>query len=125
MALRKLKKPEWRRFCDTLTKVLEGKQAEIEVASLDLGDQIAAEWTPFLGIAFDPKNDLFEIILENVDHLIRNPQELTADIGATGGLAALAIVDADGRRQIIRFRDPPLLPAPQPAESRGGAPDGG
>lgn len=113
MALRNLKKPEWQRFGDTVTKTLVGKRAEIEVASLDLGDQIEAEWLPVVGIAYDPKDDIFEIALENgdetVDHLVRKPQEMVADIGA-GGLETLEVVDTDGRRQIIYFRDPLMLP---------------
>ena len=34
-----------------MSKALLGKRAEIEVASLDLGDQIAVEWIPMLGKA--------------------------------------------------------------------------
>jgi hypothetical protein len=32
--------------------------AEIEVTSLDLGDQIVAEWVPMIGISYDSKHDL-------------------------------------------------------------------
>jgi hypothetical protein len=37
---------EWRSFFDRLSKGLLGKWVEIEVASLDLGGQITAEWIP-------------------------------------------------------------------------------
>jgi len=37
-------KSGWRAALDTLSKGLSGKQAEIEIAALSLGDQIAAEW---------------------------------------------------------------------------------
>jgi hypothetical protein len=40
MAMRKLEKPEWRPFLDFVSKRLQAKEAEIEVASLDLGDQL-------------------------------------------------------------------------------------
>jgi hypothetical protein len=36
---RKLDKSQWRTVFDRLSNALEGKQAEIEVASLSLGDQ--------------------------------------------------------------------------------------
>jgi hypothetical protein len=36
-----------------LSQGLVGAQAEIEVASLDLGDQIEAEWLPLLGITYE------------------------------------------------------------------------
>ena len=34
---RKLEKAQWRPFLDTISKLLEGKEADIEVASLDWG----------------------------------------------------------------------------------------
>jgi Family of unknown function (DUF5335) len=50
MTTRKLDKKEWQRFFDGVTTMLEGKQAEIEVASLRLGDQVAAAWLPLIGM---------------------------------------------------------------------------
>jgi len=40
MATRKLEKSEWRSFLDGISGQLEAKEAEIEVASLQLGEQI-------------------------------------------------------------------------------------
>ena len=51
---------------DRLSKTLEGKQAEIEVASLSLGDQVEAEWLPLHGITYDPNDDLVEVALERL-----------------------------------------------------------
>jgi Family of unknown function (DUF5335) len=118
MALRKLNKPEWQPFCDAMSRLLVGKRAEIEVASLSLGGQVEAAWLPLFGIVYDPKNDLVEIALEGVDHMIRKPRELIADFGSVG-LDSLAITDAEGTRQVVQFRDPLMLPAPQPAETQG------
>jgi Family of unknown function (DUF5335) len=42
----------------------KASRAEIEVASLALGDQVEAEWLPLLGIAYDPKDDLVQVALE-------------------------------------------------------------
>jgi hypothetical protein len=69
MATRKLDKKEWRSFFDHLSTTLEGKQAEIEVLSLQLGDQVEADWLPLLGIAYDPNDDIVEVALEGLDHL--------------------------------------------------------
>jgi hypothetical protein len=110
MTIRKLEKSEWRSFFDGISKLLEGKQAEIEVASLALGDQIEAEWLPLLGLAYDPKDDLFEVALDGVDHMIPKPREIYVDDGV-GGLMSIEIVDADGTKQIIKLRDPLMLPA--------------
>ena len=38
MTIRKLDKKEWRPFFDFVSKMMQGKQAEIEVTSLKLGD---------------------------------------------------------------------------------------
>jgi len=110
MATRKLDKEQWKTFFDRVSKTLEGKQAEIEVASLALGDQIEAEWLPLLGLAYDPKDDLFEVALDGVDHMIPKPREIYVDDGV-GGLMSIEIVDADGTKQIIKLRDPLMLPA--------------
>jgi hypothetical protein len=114
MATRKRDKKEWRSFFDRFSTRLEGKQAEIEVVSLQLGDQVEADWLPLLGIAYDPNDDIVEIALEGLDHLIPKPRELYVEEGA-GGLAALEIVDSEGVKQIIKLRSPLMLPAPSQA----------
>src|ERR1700724_436801 len=111
MAIRKLEKPEWRPFFDRISKALIGKRAEIEIASLALGDQIEAEWLPLIGITYDPKSDLLEIALEGIDHLIAHPREIHVD--QTGILmTSLEVIDRDGVSQIVQLRDPLMLPAP-------------
>lgn len=92
-------------------QVLEGKQAEIEVASLRLGDQIGAQWLPLIGITYDPNDDIVEVALEGLDHLITQPREVYLEDGSNG-VSALEVVDADDVKQIIKFRDPLMLPGP-------------
>jgi hypothetical protein len=103
---------QWAPFLDAITNSLIGKQAEIEVVSLDLGDQMEAEWAPLIGITYDRKNDLIEIALDDLDHLIRSPRELFIDYAVGDVVAAIEIVDGDGNRQIVKFKDPLALPAP-------------
>lgn len=112
MTIRRLEKSEWRPFFDALSKLLEAQVAEVEVASLDLGDQTETEWLPLLGIVYDPSSDVLEIALDGVDHMIRKPREIYLDEGATG-LTRLEIVDADGIKQIVNLKDRLMLPAPQ------------
>ena len=111
MTTRKLDKQQWRTFFDHVSTTLEGKEAEIEIASLRLGDQIEAEWLPLLGIAYDPNDDIVEVALEGLDHLIPKPRDIYVG-DAPGGLVALEIVDADDVKQIVKLRDPLMLPAP-------------
>ena len=76
MMARKLEKRQWSTFLNGVTRMLEGKRAEVEVASLRLGDQVEAEWLPLLGIAYDSKDDIVEVALEGLDHLIPSPREI-------------------------------------------------
>jgi hypothetical protein len=114
MAIHKVEKGSWQPYIDKISKTLVGKQAEIEVDALDIGAQIEAEWIPLLGISYDPKNDLVQVLVEGLDHLIRDPGEIWVDHGPAG-LTSMEIIGTDGVKQIIRFRDPLLLPGPHPA----------
>lgn len=111
MSVHEVAKSNWKPFFETLTGTLVGKRAEVEVASLDLGDQIQAEWSPLVGIVYDPKNDLIEVALEGVDHLILEPRRVYVDFDV-GGLISLEVIDADDVRQIVKLKDPVALPAP-------------
>src|SRR5262245_30242462 len=87
MATRKLPKTEWQAYFDRVSKALDGKLAEIEVVSLALGDQVEAKWLPLLGIVYDPKSDIVEIVLEGLDHMIPKPRDIAVEEGP-GGLAS-------------------------------------
>jgi hypothetical protein len=93
-----------------MSKGLLGKWAEIEVASLDLGDQIVAEWIPLLGITYDSKDDLLDVALDRTNHLIRHPREIVVE-ETPAGLASVAVVDEDAARHVVRLKEPLKLPA--------------
>jgi Family of unknown function (DUF5335) len=112
MTTHKLDKTQWRTFFDRFSEILEGRQAEIEVASLSLGDQVEAEWLPLHGITYDPNDDVVEVALEGLDHMIRKPREIFLE-DWTGGVMALEIVDADGTKQIVKLREPLMLASPE------------
>jgi hypothetical protein len=114
MATVKLEKAIWHPYFDKISKTLVGKQTEIEVDALSIGAQIDAEWVPLLGISYDEKSDVIKVLLEGVDHPIKNPAEIFVDSGPTG-LSSMAVLGSDGVKQIIKFRDPLLLPGPHPA----------
>ena len=98
--------------CAAVSQVLEGNAAEIEISSLDLGDQVEKEWAPMIGITYDPEDDIIDIALDDdLDHIIAEPQELIADVDDLS-IRALQITDAEGTRHLVRLRDGLLLPAP-------------
>ena len=111
---KKLEKSIWQPYFDAVSKILLGKRVEIEVAALNLGDQIEAEWLPLLGITYDPKDDLIEVALEGVDHLIPRPREVWVETEGLD-LSSIEVIDSNGVRQIVMLRDPLMLPAPEHA----------
>jgi Family of unknown function (DUF5335) len=93
------------------------RASRVEVASLDLGDQIEAEWLPLLGITYDDKDDVLEVALEGVDHLIYGPREVWAD-PSVGEMMSFEVIDDRGVSQIIKLRQPLMLPSPSPPMAR-------
>jgi hypothetical protein len=110
MASRTIPQKEWQALFHGLADALVGKRVEVEAASLDLGDQIVAEWVPLLGITYDDQDDLLDVALSGLNHLIRRPREIYVQEGPTG-VETLAVVSADGVKQILHLKDPLMLPA--------------
>ena len=109
MTIRKLEKKEWKGYFDRISKELNSQEAEIEVLSLALGDQVETKWLALLGITYDPKDDIVEVVLEGLDHMINKPREIYVDQEGPG-ISRLEVIDADGVRQIVKLRDELLLP---------------
>jgi hypothetical protein len=109
MTIRRLERNDWIGFCRRTSRGLSGKWADIEIASLQIGAQVQARHLPLLGIAYDPKSDVLELLVGELEHLIRAPREFYVD-EELFGLVSLQVVDADGVRQIVTLREPLLLP---------------
>ena len=110
MASIKLEKPAWHAYFDNVSKMLEGKCAEIEVDSLAIGSQIEAEWVPLFGLVYEPRSDTIEVLLEGIGHLIHKPKEVFID-QQVNQLTSLEVIDSDDLRHIVKLRDPLLLSA--------------
>ncbi len=109
MALEKLDPAQWKDFFDRVSKELAGKLVEIEVEGLDLGDEIEAEWIPFTGISYDPKDKVLSIFSNELEHMIHQPEEIWVDFGIDG-LHSMEVVDKDGHKQIVMLKDELALP---------------
>ena len=112
MASGTIPQAEWRAFFDGLADALVGKRVEVEAASLDLGDQIVAEWVPLLSISYDSRDDLLDVAMSGLNHRIRRPREIYVQEGVKG-VETIAVVCADGVKQILHLKDPLMLPGPQ------------
>jgi hypothetical protein len=102
---------EWRPFFDRMSRALLGQWAEIEVASLELGDQIVVEWIPMIGITYDSGDDLLDVALDRSNHLIRHPRQIVVEQVPTG-VASVAVIDGDGVQQVVRLKMPVMLAPP-------------
>ena len=109
-SLMNVAKPEWREFFERFSSALSGSQAEVEVASLDLGDQIVAEWIPLQGITYDTADDLLDVSFDRLTHLIRHPRDIVIE-ERPEGVSSVAIALRDGSRQVIRLKQPLMVPA--------------
>jgi hypothetical protein len=94
MSVQQIDESGWTVFFDAFSKMRAGKRAEIEVASLGLGDSRLRKPRPS-----DP-----EVAKIYIDY----------DVGS---LIALE-VDAYGTRQMVKLKDPLALPTPEQVASR-------
>ena len=111
MSIEKLEKRAWHGYFDAMSKILGGKQAEIDVNALSIGAQVEAKYAPLLGIVYDQHSDILEVLLEGWDHTIAHVREVYIDHDGLK-LNSVSITDADGVQQIVRLRDPLMLPGP-------------
>ena len=115
MPIERLDKCGWHAYFDALSQVLQGKEAQIDVNALDVGCQFAPGFTPLLAIAYDPRIDILEVLIDALDYSISNVRDIFVDHeGMT--VHSVHVIDGDGVQQVIRLRDPMLLAAPLPQE---------
>jgi len=107
MAVKKLEKEEWENYFNNFSrKFIKDKKteyAEIRVLSIESGDQPETQWIPLLGISYDDKDDLLEIAVDKLDHLIYHPDEIFVDENGDI-ITSLQITKKDGEKQIIELR---------------------
>jgi len=115
MNTKTVEKADWEAYFNRFSKESGAAITEIEVAGLDIGDQIEAEWLSLNGISYDARNDVIAIDLESKDgesleHMIHQPVELVVQEDVEG-IASLTIVDAAGHKQILHLKKALSLPA--------------
>ena len=67
---------------------------------------------------YDSHDDAIDVALDRVNHSIRGPKEVFVH-ETPAGLESVAIVDADGTRQIVRLKEPLRLQAPTTSNKVG------
>ena len=112
MRYTEIDRQDWTAFFDMIRTVMTGRSVELEVAGLDVGDQIAIEWTSLDALYYDPSADKITVDTVYDSHDIERPTEIIA-IEDDVYLRMLTVRDCIGRIQIIRFREPVMLMAPR------------
>ncbi len=106
----------WQSFFDQVSRALRGKLIQIEVDSLELGAQIEVDKLSLNGLTYDVKDDAFIVSTDEIEHVIRSPQQIFAADGSDG-INSLKVHSADGTEQIINFSEPLALPPSNQEES--------
>jgi hypothetical protein len=109
MAITKLEKTEWSAFFERASRILVGKRTNIEIVSESFGSQFGADGLPLIGIVYDANEDIIEIALEGLDHIVYRPLAVYFDEGFSKQMV-LHVIDNDGLRQTVMMRDPLMLP---------------
>lgn len=108
MSVRKLERTAWKSYFNTLSRPYVRNQrtdyAEIRVFSLEIGAQPETGWLPLEGITYDEKDDLLEVTVEHLDHLVYHPESIFVEETPDGQLTSLEIVRKDGVKEIIELR---------------------
>lgn len=108
-----IKKEDWGRFFDNLSKRRFEWNTEIEVLNTDIGDQGMSVGLPFNGVTVEKIGDHTTVDIsvgENTDqhhtHNIKNPMRV-AYLAADDNYADVVdIEEADGTKTLLRFTKP-------------------
>ncbi len=108
MSVKKLEKKAWKAYFNGLSKPYMRHErtdyAEIRVFSQEIGAQPETSWLPLEGITYDEKDDLLEVNVEHLDHLVYQPEEIYVEETPEGVLTTLEIIRKDGIKEIIELR---------------------
>ncbi len=112
IATRKITRDHLKDYLDHFSSIMPAEKAEIEVAGLDLGDQIGAEWATMSGISYDPKDDVVVVDIDDgqLQHMIRHPVDFEVQED-DDGVHAFEIRCGEGHLHIIRLKSPQPGPA--------------
>lgn len=104
----KINKDDWQSYFDTFAKrYLKDDQpeyADIKIYTDHTGVQSETTWQILEGITYDEKDDLLNIKVENLNHMILNPREIYVEEADEGWINSVEIIDQDNTKTIIETR---------------------
>lgn len=106
MSTKKIERKYWKPFFDLFSQVYVGPDREtiadlvIETGTGETHTEIRS--LPLLGMRYDVRDDVLDVAVESLDHLIYHPREVWITEDRDAGIREVEILDAGGARQIIR-----------------------
>ncbi|NPA94946.1 MAG: hypothetical protein GXO58_05920 [Thermodesulfobacteria bacterium] len=98
---------DWKDYFDELYKKLKGKEdkVEIEIEAPSVFEGEEAKGLSLIGLSYDPKDKVFSVMCENLEHMIHKPQEICVE-EEDGGVKQIRAVDGTGVEHFIKFAIP-------------------
>ena len=109
MATREISREQLQDYFDHFSTIMPSELVEIEVAGLELGDQIEAEWVPLKGISYDPGNDRVVVAVENSEHTVKAPADVVVDED-DNGIRSISIKCGEVHLHVLRLKELRKLP---------------
>lgn len=105
---KKIAKKQWQKYFDTFSqKFLKDDQpeyVEIQIISEEIGVQPETKWTILKGLTYDPKSDILEVQVENMEHNISHPEEIYVNEEENGWLTGMMVIQEGGEKNILDIR---------------------
>ncbi|MDP9813354.1 hypothetical protein J2W42_006227 [Rhizobium tibeticum] len=102
MGLKVLAKAEWATYFSHLHEAVQSKEIKIEVVGATVGDQILVKSSPLLGATYEPKEDMLELSVKGMTHVVERPRKITVQ-DEEGEVVAIEVIDFAERQQILTF----------------------
>jgi hypothetical protein len=110
MSLSLLERGHWQAFFDAASKSIDGQAATVELSGLQLGDRLAADHVPLIGLSYEPREDTLTLFLDGLQHRIAHPQAIHVE-HSDGALASFEAVDEEGVHHIVLLHAVLEMPA--------------
>lgn len=105
---RQIPQGEWQRYFDAFTRQHlkdTGGVVTVQALSPRLGDQVFASNARLIGLAYDPRAEVLEALLEGSDHLVFRPAQVWVLEGdSEDRIATFEFVRRDGIKEILHVQ---------------------
>lgn len=109
MTTRELERTDWQSYFDRVSRAMTATRVDLEISGPDMGAQPEAHQVTLTGLSYDPRDDAFSIVSEELEHRVSHPAKISVREEADK-LKAVEIVDGEDHRHIAMLSDMLQLP---------------